>query len=45
MDLKTQINILTSSSKEGVYNFIWKEENDLLTQLDNIILPSQNKQI
>ncbi len=37
MDLKTQIKILTSPSKEGVYNFIWKDENDLLTQLDNII--------
>jgi hypothetical protein len=36
MDLKTQINILTSTSKEGVYNFIWKDEMDLLKQIENI---------
>jgi hypothetical protein len=36
MDLKTQINILTSLSKEGVYNFIWKDEMDLLKQIENI---------
>lgn len=36
MDLKTQISILTSSSKEGVYNLIWKDEIDLLKQIENI---------
>ena len=42
MDLKTQINILTSTSKEGVYNFIWKDEMDLLKQIDNISQSFQN---
>ena len=42
MDLKTQINILTSSSKEGIYNFIWKEEMDLLKQIENISQSFQN---
>ena len=42
MDLKTQINILTSSSKEGVYNLIWKDEMDLLKQIENISQSFQN---
>jgi len=42
MDLKTQINILTSTSKEGVYNFIWKDEMDLLKQIENISQSFQN---
>jgi hypothetical protein len=42
MDLKTQINILTSNSKEGVYNFIWKDEMDLLKQIENISQSFQN---
>ena len=36
MELKTQINILTSSSKEGVYYFTWKDEIDLFRQIENI---------
>ena len=42
MDLKTQINILTSTSKEGVYNFIWEDEMDLLKQIENISQSFQN---
>jgi hypothetical protein len=42
MDLKTQINILTSTSKEGVYNLIWKDEMDLLKQIENISQSFQN---
>lgn len=42
MDLKTQINILTSSSKEGVYSLIWKDEMDLLKQIENISQSFQN---
>lgn len=43
MDLKAQINILTSlSSKEGVYNFRWKDEMDLLKQIENISQSFQN---
>ena len=42
MELKTQINILTSSSKEGVYYFTWKDEIDLLRQIENISQAFQN---
>ena len=42
MDLKTKINILTSPYKEGVYNFIWKDEMDLLKQIENISQSFQN---
>lgn len=42
MDLKTQISILTSLSKEGVYNLIWKDEMDLLKQIENISESFQN---
>lgn len=42
MDLKTQINILTSASKEGVYYFTWKDEIDLLRQIETISQSFQN---
>jgi hypothetical protein len=37
MQLKTQINILTSSSKDNCYTFIWKDESDLLNQIDTLV--------
>jgi hypothetical protein len=41
MNIKTQINILTSlSTNESgtkVHNFIWKDENELLKQIEDII--------
>ena len=36
MELKTQIKILTSTSKEDLYSLIWKDENDLTNQLEII---------
>ena len=42
MELKTQIDILTSTSKEGIYNLIWKDEMDLLKQIENISQSFQN---
>lgn len=41
MNIKTQISILTSLSKNEsgtkVHNFIWKDENDLLKKIEDII--------
>lgn len=41
MNIKTQINILTSlSTNESgikVHNFIWKDENELLKQIEDIV--------
>jgi hypothetical protein len=36
MELKTQIKILTSTSKEDLYSLIWKDEDDLINQLEII---------
>ena len=37
MHLKTKIDILTSSSKDNCYTFIWKDELDLLNQIETLI--------
>lgn len=42
MKLKNLTQILTSTSKEGSYNLIWKDENDLLNQIENIVISFSN---